>query len=253
MFHLTAGNFALTSSQSQADLAEGAALSDPTCLGSRFGGSNAYLLPTSRDKPIRPIHPFPPGYTITMSGRRRSEPERNVERNRSLSERHYGHPYRRDRKPRDRQRPPSASPTTPTRRSRQATTGAETFAFSAGYGKETIDGFAPSGTNADTLVLSTSDFSYLTGAMTQAQDLAAVLSHVSLGSNGVTIGDKWGDSAHSCRRQRRDSHRQPKRREIRLIESTLQARPGVAHETRLFRQHPSGGAVVAFDIAAVRG
>ena len=70
---------------------------------------------------------------------------------------------------------------------------AETFAFSAGYGKETID-FAPSGTNADTLVLSTSDFSYLTGAMTQAQDLAAVLSHVSLGSNNVTIGDKWGDS-----------------------------------------------------------
>ena len=76
--------------------------------------------------------------------------------------------------------------------------GAETFAFSGsggkGYGAVAINGFAPSGTNADTLVLSTSDFSYLTGAMTQAQDLAAVLSHVSAGSNGVSIGDKWGDS-----------------------------------------------------------
>ena len=75
--------------------------------------------------------------------------------------------------------------------------GAETFAFSGngseGYGKVTIDGFAASGTAADTLVLSTSDFSYLTGAMTQAQDLAAVLSNVSSGSNGMRITDRWGD------------------------------------------------------------
>ncbi len=76
-----------------------------------------------------------------------------------------------------------------------ANAGAETFVFSKGYGQETINGFAASGANADTLVLSTSDFSYLTGAMTQAQDLAAVLSHASSASNGgVTIGDKWGDS-----------------------------------------------------------
>ena len=72
--------------------------------------------------------------------------------------------------------------------------GAETFAFSAGYGQETINGFSASGTNADTLVLSTSDFAYLNTSMTQAQDLAAVLSHASSSSNGVTIGDRWGDS-----------------------------------------------------------
>ncbi len=76
-----------------------------------------------------------------------------------------------------------------------ANAGAETFVFSKGYGQETINGFAASGANADTLVLSTSDFSYLTGAMTQAQDLAAVLSHVSSSSNAsFAIADKWGDS-----------------------------------------------------------
>ena len=72
--------------------------------------------------------------------------------------------------------------------------GAETFALSSVYGKETIDGFAASGTAADKLVLSTADFSYLTSAMTQAQDLAAVLSHATSGSTGLTIGDTRGDS-----------------------------------------------------------
>ena len=72
--------------------------------------------------------------------------------------------------------------------------GAETFAFSSVYGKETIAGFAPSGTTADTLVLSKSDFSYLTATMSQSQDLAAVLSHAASGANGVTIADTRGDS-----------------------------------------------------------
>ena len=72
--------------------------------------------------------------------------------------------------------------------------GAETFAFRSIYGKETIDGFAPAGASADKLVLSKSDFSYLTSAMSPSQDLAAVLSHATSGANGVTIVDTRGDS-----------------------------------------------------------
>ena len=71
--------------------------------------------------------------------------------------------------------------------------GAETFKFSSGFGNETINGFAPSGTNADTLQLSKSAFSYLNAGMTQAQDLAAVLSHATSGAS-TTIVDSHGDS-----------------------------------------------------------
>ena len=71
--------------------------------------------------------------------------------------------------------------------------GAETFVLSQGFGNETINGFAASGTNADTLQLSTSAFSYLNAGMTQAQDLAAVLSQVASGPN-ATIVDSKGDS-----------------------------------------------------------
>ncbi|WP_210209100.1 M10 family metallopeptidase C-terminal domain-containing protein, partial [Roseiarcus fermentans] len=51
----------------------------------------------------------------------------------------------------------------------------ETFAFTAGFGNETINGFALSGHNADLLQLRAADYAYLTPAMTQAQDVAAVL------------------------------------------------------------------------------
>ena len=70
----------------------------------------------------------------------------------------------------------------------------DTFAFSSGFGRETINGFSATGTSADTLKLSTSAFSYLNTSMTQAQDLAAVIGHVSSGSGGVTIADTAGDS-----------------------------------------------------------
>ena len=66
---------------------------------------------------------------------------------------------------------------------------AETFAFSSGFGNETINGFSGS----DTLKLSISAFSYLNRQMTQAQDLAALLGHVSSGSGGATITDSAGD------------------------------------------------------------
>ena len=69
----------------------------------------------------------------------------------------------------------------------------ETFAFSAGWGNETINGFATSGANADTIQLSAADFSYLTSGMTQNQELAAVLLNATGGANGTTIADSHGD------------------------------------------------------------
>ena len=70
----------------------------------------------------------------------------------------------------------------------------ETFAFSSGFGNETINGFATSGAYADTLDLSAGAFSYLTPAMSQAQDLAAVLAHATCGPSATTIADSHGDS-----------------------------------------------------------
>ena len=71
---------------------------------------------------------------------------------------------------------------------------ANTFAFGAGFGAETIDGFATSGTNADTLQLSAAAFSTLTPGMTQAQDLAAVLANATCSASATTIADSHGDS-----------------------------------------------------------
>ena len=72
-------------------------------------------------------------------------------------------------------------------------TGLETFQFGANFGSETINGFIASGTNADAIQLETSSFSYLNSGMTQAQDLAAVLSHASSAGSGTTILDSHGD------------------------------------------------------------
>ena len=74
------------------------------------------------------------------------------------------------------------------------TSGGEQFIFSAGFGKETINGFSASGASPDSIQLATSAFSYLTPGMTQAQDLAAVLSHATNGASGLTITDTDGDS-----------------------------------------------------------
>jgi Peptidase M10 serralysin C terminal len=75
------------------------------------------------------------------------------------------------------------------------TSGNEHFVLSAGFGKETIKGFVTSGTNSDTIQLAKSAFSYLTPGMTQAQDLAAVLTvGGAASSSGLTIADSHGDS-----------------------------------------------------------
>ena len=73
-------------------------------------------------------------------------------------------------------------------------TGLETFQFGSNFGSETINGFVGSGTNADTIQLKMSSFSYLNSGMTQAQDLAAVLSHASSSGSATNIQDSHGDS-----------------------------------------------------------
>ncbi len=70
---------------------------------------------------------------------------------------------------------------------------AETFAFSAGFGNETINGFGTSGAGAEMLQLSAAAFSYLTPGMSQAQDLAAVLATATGGPSATTIVDSAGD------------------------------------------------------------
>jgi hypothetical protein len=74
------------------------------------------------------------------------------------------------------------------------TSGSEHFIFAAGFGAETIKGFAASGASADTIQLATSSFSYLTAGMSQTQDLTALLAHASSGSSGLTLADSYGDS-----------------------------------------------------------
>jgi hypothetical protein len=74
------------------------------------------------------------------------------------------------------------------------TSSGEQFVFSAGFGKETINGFSISGTTPDSIQLAKAAFSYLTPGMTQAEDLAAVMSQATRSSSGLTIHDTHGDS-----------------------------------------------------------
>jgi serralysin len=66
----------------------------------------------------------------------------------------------------------------------------ETFVFAQGFGHDTISGFSA---RADALQLSESMFSYLHASMSQAQDLAALLSHARASASGLTIADSHGD------------------------------------------------------------
>jgi hypothetical protein len=75
-----------------------------------------------------------------------------------------------------------------------STSSGEQFIFSAGFGKETINGFSVSGTTPDSIQLAKAAFSYLTPGMTQAEDLAAVMSQATRNSSGLTINDSHGDS-----------------------------------------------------------
>jgi uncharacterized alkaline shock family protein YloU len=65
----------------------------------------------------------------------------------------------------------------------------DTFAFGPAFGQDTILGFAATGVGHDLLQFEASMFSYLTPEMTQAQELAAVLSHATASGLNTTISD----------------------------------------------------------------
>jgi hypothetical protein len=189
---LTAANFALTPSQSSADLANGAAVSYKkvataagapaefaytnvqgkaytsyeSFLGSTFANLAADDLNISSS--VDELVLYDPGQTVTRGG--------GVE---TLQVAGMG-----------------SDPLTyhAVETIDATTSGAEQFVFSAGFGKETITGFNGSGASPDSIQLATSAFSYLTPGMTQAEDLAAVLSQATRGSSGLTIADTHGDS-----------------------------------------------------------
>jgi serralysin len=189
---LTAANFALTPSQSSADLADGAALTVskvPTAAGapteylhsnvegraytsyeafwgSAFGdfvADDLNLSPTANELVL-----FDPSLTVTRGGG--SEALQKGTGSDPLS-------YQ------------------PVETIDASASSGEQFIFSAGFGKETINGFSASGTSPDSIQLAKSAFSYLTASMTQAQDLAAVLTTgAAAGPSGLTISDSHGDS-----------------------------------------------------------
>ena len=69
----------------------------------------------------------------------------------------------------------------------------DTFVFTPHFGSDTVTGLAVAGANHDTVEFSASMFSYLTPGMSQAQDLAAVLSHATSSGGTTTISDSVGD------------------------------------------------------------
>ncbi len=191
---LTAANFALTAAQSTADIANGAALTDtkvqtPTGAPLEYAYTNvkgtAYSsyeafdvvtggflllgaedlnLSSTKDKLLL----FDPGMTVTRGG--------------GAETLQVG----------------TAAADTVNYHSTQVidatSSGSENFVFTTGFGSETIQGFAASGTTPDTIQLATSSFSYLTASMTQAQDLAAVLANSTASASGLKIADSHGDS-----------------------------------------------------------
>ena len=68
-----------------------------------------------------------------------------------------------------------------------------TINLQKGFKTETISGFDLTASSPDRLNLSKSMFSYLTSAMSDSAALAAVISHATATSGGLTIADSYGD------------------------------------------------------------
>jgi hypothetical protein len=182
--NLTAANFALTAAQSATDLANGAALKVSTA---RFGGAAEYSYTNVVGKSYPSFQAF---YTSSA---------KDVADNLNLSASAnqldlYGSNLTISRGA-EIESLKSGSIAFPLAYRANETiqighAGSETFDFGANFGNETIMGFA----NPDTIQFAASSFSYLTGGMSQTQDLAAVLAHVSSSGGGTTITDSAGDS-----------------------------------------------------------
>jgi hypothetical protein len=186
LFTLTAANFALTSSQSKADLAAGAALSFSTL---RSGSANEYSYTNVQGRPYSSYQAIDYASEVAADDLNLSGSSNEIdlfENNATITRGNSAESFAIG----------NGSFTLAYHANETIQAGdaeAETFAFSSGFGNETIDGFATAGANADTLQLSISAFSYLNKNMTQAQDLAAVLSHVSTAASSATTDSK-GDS-----------------------------------------------------------
>ena len=186
---LTAANFALTAAQSSADLAAGAALTYTKVL-TTAGAPTAYTYSNVQGRAYASYESFY-GTTIAADDLNLSTtanelalyaPSMTVTRGGGGKSLQIG---------------TAAADTLsyhPTETIDATTSGAEQFIFTAGFGAETINGFAVSGASPDTIDFTASSFSYLTAGMSEAQDLAAVLAHASSGASGLTISNSDGDS-----------------------------------------------------------
>ena len=191
---LTAANFALTAAQSATDMANGAALTE-TKVQTPTGGMTEYAYNNVNGKSYSSYVSFQvadDGFTVlgaedlnlssTKDELRLYDPGLTVIRGGSAETLQLG--------------TGAADPLSydPTQTIDATSSGSENFVFSTGFGSETIQGFAASGTTPDTIQLATSSFSYLTAGMTQAQDLAAVLAKSTENATGLRIADSHGDS-----------------------------------------------------------
>ena len=187
---LTAANFALTAAQSSADLAAGALETYSKVQTS--GASIEYLHSNIAGKAYTSFESFSgPGYdnlaandlnlSSTADELLLYDPNQTVTRGAGVESLQTGTGQ-------------DSLSYHPVETIDATTSGGEHFIFGAGFGAETINGFAASGASADTIQLATSSFSYLTAGMSQAQDLAALLAHAASGSSGLTISDSHGDS-----------------------------------------------------------
>ena len=188
---LTAANFALTSTQSTAALANGAALSY-TQVPTAAGAPTEYAYSNVQGRPYTSYESFY-GSTyediaaddLNLSSNTNKlvlyDPGQTVTRGGGSESLHVGTGS-----------DPLAYHAVETIDATTST--GEQFIFSAGFGKETINGFSVSGTTPDSIQLAKAAFSYLTPGMTQAEDLAAVMSQATRSASGLTIPDTHGDS-----------------------------------------------------------
>src|ERR1700735_1439072 len=184
----TAANFALTPSQSSADLADGAALTYSR-VQTAAGAPTEYAYANVQGRAYTSYESFNTGLTaddLNLSSSANEvllyTPSLTVTRGGGSESLQAG---------------TGSDPLSyhPVETIDASTSGSEQFIFSAGFGKETINGFSPSGASPDSIQLAKSAFSYLPAGVTQAQALAAVLDNGGAnGSSGLTISDSQGDS-----------------------------------------------------------
>ncbi len=185
---LTAANFALTPSQSSADLADGAALTYSR-VQTGAGAPAEYAYANVQGRAYTSYELFNTGFTaddLNLSSSANElvlyTPSLTVTRGGGSESLQAG---------------TGSDPLSyhPVETIDASTSGSEQFIFSAGFGKETINGFSASGASPDSIQLAKSAFSYLPAGVTQAQALAAVLDNGGANSSsGLTISDSHGDS-----------------------------------------------------------